>query len=69
MKQFKKKTYNQPQLTEVLLDKVITLETTSEAPPDQGGLPWETSGSSTSTADSTEEPLEKNNFEENPFQR
>jgi len=67
---FNKKTYIRPELVEVELDKMIVLQTTSTEPPDQSdpGL-WNSSESPTTTSDSTEEPLEKNSFEENPFQR
>jgi hypothetical protein len=67
---FNKKTYIRPELVEVELDTNIILLLDSKTPPDQSdpGL-WNSSESPTTTSDSTEEPLEKNNFEENPFQR
>lgn len=64
---FNKKTYIRPELVEVELDKMIVLQVTSDGPPDQ---PFATSESPTTTStETTEEPLEKNSFEENPFQR
>lgn len=64
---FNKKTYIRPELVEVELDKMIVLQVTSTQPPDQ---PFATSESPTTTStETTEEPLEKNSFEENPFQR
>ncbi|WP_291857351.1 hypothetical protein [Marinilabilia sp.] len=63
----KKKIYKRPELVEVELDKMIVLQVTSTQPPDQ---PFATSESPTTTSTvTTEEPLEKNSFEENPFQR
>jgi hypothetical protein len=67
-----KKKYNQPQLNEVVLDQMIVLQTTSDAPPGQGELPWETSAdnnTSTTSTETTKEPLKDNNFEDNPFER
>ncbi|WP_016777850.1 hypothetical protein [Anaerophaga thermohalophila] len=73
MRQKEKKIYNQPELTEVTVDKSFTLFTASENnPPGQpsftssGGSDTSTSSDETTTED---DQLKDNNFEDNPFQR
>lgn len=72
MKKHNKKSYFKPKLTLIELDKEISLiMTTEDNPPDNpfGVSAQSDSGVSNTSTDTTEEPLEKNSFEENPFQR
>lgn len=73
MERKKRKTYYKPEFNQIVLDKEIRLiMATEDNPP---GPPFATSVqkdsdiSSASSTESTEDPLKKNNFEDNPFDR
>lgn len=68
MEQRRRKTYHKPELSTIYLDRDIALVMVSEDTPPPPPL---TSGAGTSTTstDSTGEPLKKSNFEDNPFER
>jgi hypothetical protein len=67
MKESPKKIYKRPQLIAVKLDTVILLQAVSDgAPPDQP--PFSISAQTTNTS-TTQEPIKKNSFETNPFER
>jgi hypothetical protein len=71
MKEQKKKKYISPELYTIPIDRDIALvmQTQNEDEPPNPPLTSDGSGTSTSSTESTEEPLKTNNFEENPFQR
>lgn len=71
MRYTEKKKYISPLITEILIDRVIVLQTTSYIPP---GDPYDTApASSGSGEDGTStierQPTQKSGFEENPFER
>ena len=70
MKDRRKKTYTTPELLTIPIDRDIALVMQTQSEDNPPGIPLVGDGPETSnSSETTEEPLEKNSFEENPFQR